>query len=122
MPLFEDVATLNGDQTIAGVKTFTSQIASPVVIGTPPAQPLVTAVIYQNTTAFWITVIQPVTGTVATTAQIALGPTNTPPVYAGAETILLASVKNIFFRVPSLWYYSITATGATFGTTQVISG
>ena len=97
-------------------------LTPPAAVGTPPAQPLVTAVVYQNTSAFWITVIQPVTGTVATTAQIALGPTNAPPVYAGAETILLASVKNVFLRVPPMWYYSITSAGATFGTTQVLSG
>ena len=94
----------------------------PATVGTPPAQPLVTATVYQNATALWVTVIQPVTGTVATTAQIALGPTNTPPVYAGAETIALAAVKNVFFRVPPGGYYSITATGLTFGTTQVLVG
>ena len=87
---------------------------------TPAAQPLVSGDVYQNLTGGPVQVMQPIVGAVAGTAQIALGPTSAPPDYGAAETILLNSTKNISFVVPNGWYCSITATGETFGTTQLI--
>ena len=87
---------------------------------TPSANPLVSGTVYQNLTGGPVQVMQPITGTTAGTAQIALGPTSTPPNYGGAETIPLNSVKNISFIVPNGWYCSITSAGTTFGTTQLI--
>lgn len=87
---------------------------------TPAAQPLVSGTVYQNLTGGPVQVMQPITGAVAGTAQIALGPTSSPPDFGAAETILLNSTKNISFVVPNGWYCSITAAGETFGTTQLI--
>ena len=87
---------------------------------TPAAQPLVSGTVYQNLTGGPVQVMQPITGAVAGTAQIALGPSSSPPDFGAAETILLNSTKNISFVVPNGWYCSITASGETFGTTQLI--
>jgi hypothetical protein len=64
--------------------------------------------------------MQELTGTTAGTAQIALGAASAPPAYGGAESILLASIKNIMFVVPDKWYCSITAASSTFGQLDII--
>jgi hypothetical protein len=80
----------------------------------------VTGAVYQNTTGGPIIIDLPITGTVASTAQWALGPTDTPPDFGGATTVLLASVVDKSLVVPNGWYWSITSASTTLGTASVL--
>lgn len=84
------------------------------------ANPLVSGTVYQNTTGGPIILVVPVTGTAATTAQAAIGPTSTPVAYGGAATVALNALVNVQMIVPQDYYYSLTASGATIGTASVL--
>lgn len=85
-----------------------------------PTNPPVSATVYQNTTGGPILVALPVTGgSAADTAQWALGSTDAPSDWGGADTVASAEVKTLHLTVPNGWYWSIT-TGATIGTASVL--
>jgi hypothetical protein len=99
------------------VVTGTTRFDFALPVGATP----VSGTVYQNTSGANLIMSIPVTGTAAGTAQVALGPTSAPADFGGAETILLDSVKNSQFVVPSGWYWSITASGTTLGTASQLS-
>jgi hypothetical protein len=85
-----------------------------------PTNPPVSGTVYQNTTGGPILIAVPVTGgSVADTAQWALGSTDTPADWGGADTVAIDEVKTIHLTVPNGWYWSLT-TGATIGTADVL--
>ena len=85
-----------------------------------PTNPPVSGTVYQNTTGGPIEIALPVTGgSAADTAQWALGSTDAPGDWGGADTVASAEVKTLHLTVPNGWYWSIT-TGATIGTADVL--
>lgn len=85
-----------------------------------PTNPPASGTVYQNTTGGPIQIALPVTGgTAADTAQWALGSTDTPGDWGGADTVAASEVKTLHLTVPNDWYWSIT-TGATIGTADVL--
>ena len=90
--------------------------STPALSTNPP----VSGTVYQNTTGGPIQIALPVTGgTAADTAQWALGSTDTPGDWGGADTVAASEVKTLHLTVPNDWYWSIT-TGATIGTADVL--
>ena len=85
-----------------------------------PTNPPASGTVYQNTTGGPIQIALPVTGgSAADTAQWALGSTDTPGDWGGADTVAASEVKTLHLTVPNNWYWSIT-TGATIGTADVL--
>ena len=87
-----------------------------------PTNPPVSGTVYQNTTGGPIIITVPITATaVGGSGQWALGSTNTPSNWGGAEQIgVSGEVHNMTLYVPNNWYWSITATSATIGTASVL--
>ena len=87
-----------------------------------PANPPVSGTVYQNTTGGPIIITVPITATaVGGSGQWALGSTNTPGDWGGAEQIgVSGEVHNMTLYVPNNWYWSLTATSATIGTASVL--
>ena len=87
-----------------------------------PANPPVSGTVYQNTTGGPITVVIPVTATaIGGSAQLALGSTNAPPAWGGAEQIgVSGELHNVSVMVPNNWYWSVTVVNATIGTASVL--
>lgn len=98
---------------------------NPVGALTPPASPLVSGTVYQNTHGVTIMIYQPAYATTSGTAgsvAVALGSTSTPSaLYAkqipGASTSAEPDVCTV--RVPAGWYFSFTTTGATLLTANI---
>lgn len=133
--------TLSQNNLIIGVRVFnntTLQLAlggssktdqainnpgyNPVGAITPPASPLVSGTVYQNTYGSPITIYQPAYTTVAGTVAVALGPTSTPPtIYTKqvAATTTAAQPDVDIVRVPPGFYFSFTATSATLATATI---
>jgi hypothetical protein len=90
------------------------------VVATIPTNPPVSGTVYQNTTGGPIQIALPVTGgSVANTAQFALGSSSSPGTWGGDDTIAIDELKTLHLHVPNGWYWSIT-TGATIGTASVL--
>ena len=87
-----------------------------------PTNPPVSGTVYQNTTGGPIVITVPITATaVGGSGQWALGSTNTPGNWGGAEQIgVSGEVHNMTLYVPNNWYWSLTATSATIGTASVL--
>ncbi|MHB1472477.1 MAG: hypothetical protein ACYCV4_02440 [Dermatophilaceae bacterium] len=87
-----------------------------------PANPPVSGTVYQNTTGGPILLKIPVTATaIGGSAQLALGSTNAPAAWGGAEQIgVSGELHNVDLLVPNGWYWSITAVSATIGTASVL--
>jgi hypothetical protein len=109
----------NGNIDIAGTATFKASLRLDWSL--PAGSVPVSGTVYQNTSGTNLLMSIPVTGTVAGTAQVSLGPTSSPTAFGDPETILLSSVKNETFTVPSGWYWSLTASGLTLGTASQLS-
>jgi len=95
---------------------------SAVVTATIPANPPVSATVYQNTNPYDIEIDLPVYATTSGTAgyvTIAKGATDTPTAissqYVSGDTSS-TSTQIIRLRVPAGWYYEFTGSGVTFGT------
>ncbi len=94
----------------------------------PPASPLVSGTVYQNTNTMPIAIYQPAYATTAGTAgniAVALGATNTPSaIYtkfiSGGSSSTATVPCNL--TVPPGWWYSFTTTGATLANATVIEG
>ena len=86
------------------------------------ANPPVSGTVYQNQTYGPLLVIIPITATaIGGSAQLALGSTNTPPDWGGAEQIgVVGELHNVQLLVPNNWYWSVTVTSATIGTASVL--
>jgi hypothetical protein len=82
----------------------------------------VSGTVYQNISGGPINIIIPITATaIGGSAQLALGPTNAPAAWGGADQIgVSGEVHNVTLRVPNNWYWSVTATSATIGTANVL--
>ena len=93
---------------------------------TPPASPLTSGTVYQNTLGITITIYQPAyasTSGTAGTVAVALGPTSTPPTIFTKQipgTSSSTAPDMVEVRVPPGWYYSMTATSATLATAMFI--
>lgn len=87
-----------------------------------PANPPVSGTVYQNTTGGPIIITVPITATaIGGSGQWALGATNTPGNWGGAEEIGVAGeVHNMMLYVPNDWYWSLTVASATIGTASVL--
>ncbi|MEM3862399.1 MAG: hypothetical protein QW203_07975, partial [Thermoplasmatales archaeon] len=95
------------------------------LVPTIPANPPVSATVYQNTNMFDIRIYLPAYATTAGTAgsvTIALGASSTPPTigtkFINGSTSSSAT-EIIELVVPMGFYYEFTATGVTFGTATV---
>ena len=98
---------------------------NPIGVITPPASPLVSGTVYQNTAAVPITIYQPAYASTSGTAgsvAVALGSSSSPSalytdlIDAGTSS---SSPRTLTLRVPPGWYYSFTATGATLADAQI---
>ena len=101
--------------------------SNPPLPASLPANPPVSATVYQNTNPFDIEIDLPVYATTAGTAgyvTLAKGTTSTPASmgnqYVNGATSS-TSVDIIRLRVPAGWYYSFTASGVTLGTATVFA-
>jgi hypothetical protein len=80
----------------------------------------VSGTVSQNTTGGPIQIALPVTGgSVANTAQFALGSSSSPGNWGGDDAIPISELKTLHITVPNGWYWSIT-TGGTIGTASVL--
>lgn len=113
-----NLSTTNADE--AGDYTPANRGAgSPLGAITPPASPLVSGTVYQNTATVPITIYQPAYASTAGTAgtvAVALGATDTPgTLYTqyipGDSTSSAPMVCTL--RVPAGWYYAFTTNSAT---------
>ena len=99
---------------------------NPVGSINPPASPLVSGTVYQNTSGVVLEIYQPAYASTAGTAgtvAAAMGDTSTPSTVftqqiSGASTS--AQPDNVILRVPSNWYYSFTASDATLMDATII--
>lgn len=130
-------ADLTDVRGTAGVFTDTNGVTqvSPGVPGglrwaplgavTPPASPLVSGTVYQNTTGSFLTVYQPCYATTAGTAgtvAAALGIGSAPAtLYTRqiAGTTAAATPDVAVLRVPPGWFYSFTASGVTLANASI---
>jgi len=94
---------------------------------TPPASPLVSGTVYQNTRGSFINIYQPAYATTSGTAgtvAVALGASSTPSTiftrYINGSTSS-SGIEPITLRVPPGWYYSFTTTGATLANAVMFS-
>lgn len=92
---------------------------------TPPASPLISGTVYQNTSGVAFTIYQPLYATTSGTAgsvAVALGASSTPNTLftdyvPGDTSSTVPKVEQL--RVPPGWYYSFTATGATLADAMI---
>lgn len=99
---------------------------NPLGLLTPPASPLASGTIYQNTFLVPITIYQPVYATTSGTAgtvSVAIGPSSTPAtlyvVQVSGNTSSAEPAVCPPLRVPAGWYYSFSTTGATLADAQI---
>ena len=92
-----------------------------------PANPPVSGTVYQNLNPFDIEIYLPAYATTAATAgtvAFAKGPTSSPATI-GAERVSgstsATSQRVVYLRVPAGWYYSFTATGASFASASAFA-
>ena len=87
-----------------------------------PVNPPLSGTVYQNTTGGPVIIAIPITATaIGGSAQLALGSTNAPGAWGGAEQIGVAGeVHNVQLLVPNNWYWSVTVVSATIGTASVL--
>lgn len=87
-----------------------------------PANPPVSGTVYQNTSGGPIFLSIPITATaIGGSAQLALGATDTPSDWGGAEQIgVSGETHNVSLMVPNTWYWSVTVSNATIGTASVL--
>lgn len=117
---------VNGGTTQPRILTALNGLALPSQTISPPASPLVSGTVYQNTSSVPIAIYQPAYATASGTAgsvAVAIGPTSAPATLytrqiPGATTGTSPDVCTV--RVPPGWYYSFTATGATLANAQMI--
>ena len=118
-------ATLNvGTWDIEGVYSDNEYVWTGIPYNTPtlPANPPVSATVYQNTNPYAIEIDLPVYASTSGTAgyvTVAKGSTDTPTAiasqYISGDTSSSA-VDIVRLRVPAGWYYEFTGSGVTFGT------
>lgn len=111
---------INNDGSRIGTATASPGVAA-------PASPLVSGTVYQNTTAYFIMVYQPVTysptSTAAATCAVALGATNAPATISTESQpagVTAGTVRTFPLTVPPGWYYSFTVTNATLSDATLI--
>jgi len=115
--------TVNNDPSLA---LLGNAGLNPVGSITPPASPLVSGTVYQNTSGVLVTIYQPAYATTSGTAgtvAVALGPTSTPPTIFTKQipgTTSSSAPDMVEVRVPPGWYYAFTASGATLATATFI--
>lgn len=115
------------DSSLSATLSFVDNPGTnPVGNVTPPASPLVSGSVYQNTCHAAVTIYQPVvynpTSTAAATCAMAVGPTSTPiTVSTDSEPAALAvgRIRTSILRVEPGYYYSFTVTNATLGTANI---
>ena len=96
---------------------------------TPAAQPLVSGTTYQNRYAQPMIVIQPVTlnalAGAAASASLSVGPTSGSLAVVDSTSVpatsLAGIIETVRARVPAGFYYSLTLTNSTAGTTQMVA-
>ena len=128
----------NGNATIKGrisnTYTYSSDYVqtynlytngSLIPTGTTPAlsvNPPVSGTVYQNVATGILVLTIPITATaIGGSGQWALGPTDTPPDWGGAEQIgVSGEVHNMTLIVPPNWYWSLTVASATIGTASAL--
>jgi hypothetical protein len=127
----------NNVTTQAGTPIVTESVAAtqeilnnlgfnPIGFVTPPASPLTSGTVYQNTSTTYITIYQPAYATASGTAgtvTVALGATDTPSTLytkqiPGTTSSTAPDVCTV--RVPPSWYYSFTASGATLTAATIL--
>jgi hypothetical protein len=108
--------------SITGTLSVAGHINATPTTPALPANPVVSGTVYLNTTGGPIIITVPITATaVGGSGQWALGSTNTPSNWGGAEQIgVSGEVHNMTLYVPNNWYWSLTATSATIGTASVL--
>lgn len=119
-----------GTNPVSLVGTYTKYVANdvPIMGLTPPATPLVSSTVYQNTSNSWITIYQPsyaATSGTAGTISVALGNTTSPSALytqqVAGTTSSTAPVVSVL-SVPPGWYYSFAVSGATLANAQIQGG
>ena len=124
---------IGGSTTSANIQVlnYNGSKNQPVSLGVVPVASnptIASGTIYQNTTASYQRLIVPVyasTAGTAGTAAVALGTSSTPGTIAteyisGSTSSTAQKVLESCATIPPGWYYSITLTGASFGTiTQI---
>lgn len=107
-----------------GANIFNGQPNHPAI--TPPASPLISGTVYQNTSGVPFTIYQPVYASTSGTAgsvAVALGASSTPSTlftdYVPGDASSSAP-KVVQLRVPPGWYYSFTTTGATLADATIL--
>ena len=114
------------EQSIIGGNVSTPG-QTPKGSATLPANPPVSGTVYQNLNPFDIEIYLPSYATTAATAgtvAVALGPTSTPTAIATeyvSGSTSATSVTLVRIRVPAGWYYSFTATGASFASASAFA-
>lgn len=113
-------ASIAGDQKVSNNLNY-----NPVGLIIPPASPLVSGTVYQNTYLVDIVVYQPAYATTSGTAgtvAVALGASSTPSTLytkqiGGSTSSTEPDVCTL--RVPPGWYYSFTTSGTTLLDAQI---
>ena len=117
---------IEGPLTVNGSALVTlKQITAPLGTITPPASPLASGTVYQNTYNTPITIYQPAYATTSGTAgtvAVALGNSSTPSTLytkqiSGGTSSTEPDVCTV--RVPPGWFYSFTASGVTLLDAQI---
>ncbi len=120
--------TVNGAVTVTGLVTASGGFTSvPLGAQTPPASPLVSGTVYQNTSGRYMNIYQPAYATTSGTAGtvvVALGSSSTPStIYTdqiGGGTSNTAP-RMVYLKVPPSWYYSVTTSATTLLTAAMIA-
>ena len=124
---------IGGSTTSANIQVlnYDGSKNNPISLGIVPTASnptIASGTVYQNTTASYQRLIVPVyasTAGTAGTAAVALGTSSTPGTIAteyisGSTSSTAQKVLESCATIPPGWYYSITLTGASFGTiTQI---
>ena len=125
--------SISGTRSSANIQVinYNGSKNQPVSLGVVPVASnptIASGTIYQNTTASYQRLIVPVyasTAGTAGTAAVALGTSSTPGTIAteyisGSTSSTAQKVLESCATIPPGWYYSITLSGASFGTiTQI---
>ena len=125
--------SIGGSNSSANIQVINSNGSkfNPISLGVVPSASnptIASGTIYQNTTASYQRLIVPVyasTAGTAGTAAVALGTSSTPGTIAteyisGSTSSTAQKVLESCATIPPGWYYSITLSGASFGTiTQI---
>ncbi len=115
------------DDTLSAALSFADNPGTnPIGNVAPPASPLVSGAVYQNTSHAAIVIYQPVTynptSSTAATCAMAVGPTSTPAVIttdSEPASLTVGRIRTSMLRVPPGYYYSFTVTNATLGTANI---